>query len=94
MNIIVLLVCLFLCIYLNFNVLFVIFLDVGLLFFSIELFKIINKLGLKLHIGSGSEPESTGSKPVPIGSGFSSRIYENLKPVDRSIGPVLTEPAE
>ena len=41
-------------------------------FFSIELFKIINKFGLKLHIGSGSEPESTGSKPEPIGSGSDS----------------------
>ena len=40
------------------------------IFFNIELFKIINKFELKLHIGSDS------------------KIYENLKPVNRSTSPV------
>ena len=54
-------------------------------FISIELFKLINKFGLKLNIGSGSELEPTGSGP---GSG--SRIYEKLKPINRSTDPVRT----
>ena len=54
-------------------------------FLSIEQLKIINKFILILHIGSGSEPESIGS-----GSGFGSRIYENLKSVNRSTDPIRT----
>ena len=44
-------------------------------FICIERFKIINKFGLKLHISSGSEPKSVGSKPKLAGS--ASRIYKN-----------------